>query len=439
MDFFKVKLLKKNRRSKSEDNPDQENVELVLESKNATCNESLGMEINGRKVDENVDGNENDEEDEDDDDFITNEVKRRLKELRKNSFMVLIPEETCQEEEEQEEEEEEETSSSEWREAEAEKVFPWFGFDALYNKYCERMLFFDKMSAQQLKEAELWNISTPSPRSTTKKLSLSLRNISLKNRDGFQEEQEQLHQPEEEDPYNNLETAYVAQICLTWETLHCQYMQLCQKMSSGIENSNSHCYAADAFQQFQVLLQRFIENEPFEQGSRVEIFARTRRSLPMLLQVPNFQGLDQKENAGNNSDSTVLAPDLLNIIQDSILTFHRFLRRDKEKSNHGLSLFKGNNNQDASSLHQVQASLCKKETKVKELSKKKSWKKKSWPTSPLEVELLLGLIDIKVISRVLRMAKISKEQLLWCEEKMSKISLFEKKLKRDATPILFPC
>nr|AFK40620.1 unknown [Lotus japonicus] len=30
---------------------------------------------------------------EDDDDFITNEVKRRLKELRRNSFMVLIPEE----------------------------------------------------------------------------------------------------------------------------------------------------------------------------------------------------------------------------------------------------------------------------------------------------------------------------------------------------------
>lgn len=80
-----------------------------------------------------------------------------------------------------------------------------------------------------------------------------------------------------------------------------------------------------------------------------------------------------------------------------------------------------------------------KEIKVKELSKKKSWKKKSWPSSPSQVELLLGLIDIKVVSRVLRMARISKEQLLWCEEKMSKIDLSENKLRRNASPILFPC
>jgi len=80
-----------------------------------------------------------------------------------------------------------------------------------------------------------------------------------------------------------------------------------------------------------------------------------------------------------------------------------------------------------------------KEVRVKELSKKKSWKKKSWPSSPPEVELLLGLIDIKVVSRVLRMARISKEQLLWCEEKMSKIDLSENRLRRDGSPIFFPC
>lgn len=57
-----------------------------------------------------------------------------------------------------------------------------------------------------------------------------------------------------------------------------------------------------------------------------------------------------------------------------------------------------------------------KEIKVKELSKKFSWKKKSWPSTQSEVELLLGLVDIKVVSRVLRMVRISKEQLLWCGE-----------------------
>jgi hypothetical protein len=77
------------------------------------------------------------EAEDDDDDFITNEVKRRLKELRRNGFMVLIPEdESCAEEEE-----EGETSSIEWRDVEAEETRQWWcGFDAVYDKYCERML-----------------------------------------------------------------------------------------------------------------------------------------------------------------------------------------------------------------------------------------------------------------------------------------------------------
>ena len=93
------------------------------------------------------------EEDDDDDDFFTNEVKSRLKELRRKNFMVLIPEESCPEDEEEEEEEdEEEASSGEWRESEVEDRYPWCGFDTLYDKYCERMQFFDKMIIQLKKE-----------------------------------------------------------------------------------------------------------------------------------------------------------------------------------------------------------------------------------------------------------------------------------------------
>jgi hypothetical protein len=81
-----------------------------------------------------------------------------------------------------------------------------------------------------------------------------------------------------------------------------------------------------------------------------------------------------------------------------------------------------------------------KEAKVKELlKKKKGWKSKTWPGTMEEVQLLFALIDIKVVSRVLRMGKLSKEQLLWCEEKMSKVDLTENRLRRDGSPILFPC
>lgn len=79
-----------------------------------------------------------------------------------------------------------------------------------------------------------------------------------------------------------------------------------------------------------------------------------------------------------------------------------------------------------------------KRLKLKELSKKKSLKK-SWPSSHGEVELLLSLIDAKIVSRVLRMARITKEQLLWCEDKMQKVNLSNGKLHRDPSPVLFPC
>lgn len=403
-------------------------------------NAEVGVEIKPTPVEETKKESGHDESkangadssgeiEEDDDEFITNEVKRRLKELRRNSFMVLIPEESHPEDEE--------TSSEEWRESEVEDRYPWCGFDTLYEKYCERMLFFDKMIAQLMKEPGSLNSSNPSPRSASKKLASTLRNLSFKRHEELQEGE--LLQQAQDDPHQGLEIAYVAQICLTWEALHCQYTQLSQKISSQPENITCYSHAAQRFQQFQVLLQRFIENEPFELGHRVEIYARSRYSLPMLLQVPSFQDTEQKnveEEEGSNPP--VLAADLISVIGSSIMTFCLFLKTDKKKLG-VLNLF-GGHNQVESSLQQIQASLDKKEAKLKELrKKKKGWKKKSWPETREEVDLLFALVDIKVVSRVLRMVKISKEQLLWCEEKMSKIDIPESKLQRDASPVLFPC
>lgn len=54
----------------------------------------------------------------------------------------------------------------------------------------------------------------------------------------------------------------------------------------------------------------------------------------------------------------VLAPDLIRIIENSILTFHLFLKRDKKKSSGVINLF-GNQNQLATPLQQVQSTLDK--------------------------------------------------------------------------------
>ncbi|KAI7986095.1 hypothetical protein LOK49_LG14G02277 [Camellia lanceoleosa] len=346
MDFFKVKKFRKAHKPNPEKESEDEPVPQPEEPKN-----DKGDEV-GKPA--NVDPSA--EAEDDDDDFITNEVKRRLKELRRNSFMVLIPEESGMEGEE-EEEEEAETSSSELRDVEAEGQQPWCGIDAVYGKYCDQMLFFDRLSAQQLNE--------------------------------------------------------VAQVCLTWEALHSHYTQLSQKISCQPENSTCYNHSAQQFQQFLVLLQRYIENEPFEQGFRAEIYARSRNSMPKLLQVPNIQEFNSH--------------------------FPPFPEDGQEKSSGVKNLF-GGQNQLATPLQQIKSALEKKEMKLKELQKRmKGWKKKSWPATQEEAELLLGLIDVKVMSRVLRLVRITKEQLFWCEEKMKKLDLSDGKLQRDPSPILFPC
>jgi hypothetical protein len=131
--------------------------------------------------------------------------------------------------------------------------------------------------------------ATPSPRSASKKLPSPLRCLSLKKFEEPDDETEHLQQPGH-DPYQDIETAYAAQICLTWEALHCQYNQLSQKIACQPDNPTCYNHSAQQFQQFQVLLQRFIENEPFEEGLRAEIYARSRSTFPLLLQVPNIKG-----------------------------------------------------------------------------------------------------------------------------------------------------
>lgn len=54
------------------------------------------------------------------------------------------------------------------------------------------------------------------------------------------------------------------------------------------------------------------------------------------------------------------------------------------------------------------------------------------------MEILMSLIDLKVVSRVLRMSEIIEGQLHWCEEKMSKVRILEGELQRDSSPLLFP-
>ncbi|XP_073303832.1 uncharacterized protein [Primulina huaijiensis] len=424
MDFFKLKKFRNAHK------PDDKNVNHDQPVRQPEELRNGDGDVLGKSV--HVDST-NAEMEDDDDDFITNEVKKRLKELKRNSFMVLIPEESSPVDED-EEEEEGGTSACEWRDVEAEGRQFWSGFDAVYDIYCERMLFFDRSIAQQLLEVGSQSLSTPPPRSSSRKLSSPLGCLSLRKFEGLKEENKHLQQPFN-DPLQELETAYVAQTCLAWEVLHCQYTQLNQKISSQPESSTSYNYSAQQFQQFQVLLQRFIENEPFEVGLRPEIYFRARKSLPKLLQVPKIQGFDGQNTGEDASDIMVLASDFTRIMECSILSFLQFVKMDKKKSSSSRNLF-GTQNQMTTPVEQIQISLEKKAMKLKELRKRsKGYKKKSRE----DMDMVLGVVDVKVMSRVLRKTKISKEQLFWCEEKMKKLIIADGKLQRDPSPLIFPC
>ena len=66
----------------------------------------------------------------------------------------------------------------------------------------------------------------------------------------------------------DLETVYVGQTCLSWEALHWQYRKFWEAALYGLEQDLFYDHVADQFQQFQVFLQRFLDNDQFE-GPRI--------------------------------------------------------------------------------------------------------------------------------------------------------------------------
>lgn len=89
--------------------------------------------------------------------------------------------------------------------------------------------------------------------------------------------------------YSDLETIYVGQLSLSWEFLQWEYEKALEIWESDQYGERRFNEVAGEFQQFQVLLQRFIENEPF-QGPRVGNYVRNRYAMKNLLQVPVIRG-----------------------------------------------------------------------------------------------------------------------------------------------------
>ncbi|CAA2976831.1 DUF1666 domain-containing [Olea europaea subsp. europaea] len=297
----------------------------------------------------------------------------------------------------------------------------------VFQKYDEEMFFLDRISAQKLQETESIRSIQACPRSMSDRI---VHRLSTKN-----EWSSDFHH----NPYHELEAAYVAQICLTWEALNWNYKYF-QRLRASRRDLDPGCPAltAQQFQQFQVLVQRYIENEPYENGRRPEIYARVRRLAPKLLQVPEYRDyLEEKREEGVSS--RISSNSFLEVMEEAIRTFMNFLKADRE--NHCqifAALLRRNlrGSVDATLVLLQKKVNKKKKAKLNEL--RRSCLRKRILGADEEMEILMALIDVKVVSRVLRMKDLNDEQLHWCENKMSKVKVSDGKLQRDSSPLFFP-
>ncbi|KAJ6926905.1 hypothetical protein NC651_011105 [Populus alba x Populus x berolinensis] len=250
--------------------------------------------------------------------------------------------------------------------------------------------------------------------------------------------------------HNDLEVVYVGQLCLSWEILHWQYEKALELWDSDPYGMRLYNEVAGEFQQFQVLLQRFIENEPFE-GPRVQNYIKNRCVLRNLLQVPVIRedSMKDKKARGKGKDGDSITSDMLvEIMEESIRIFWQFVRSDKDADN---VISKGRKGtqiepQDPTELElltEVRTSLQKKEKRLKDIWRSgncilKKFQKHQGDNSD-QVLCFFSQVDINLVSRVLNMSKVTTDQLLWCHNKLSKINFINRKIHVEHSFLLFPC
>lgn len=376
-----------------------------------------------------------DYDDDEDHDFFIEKLRSEIRRLRGGNLSV-IPEESESDLAESsvwgsESGASMEDSPSSFRKTEPEED----SIEAFYEKYSERIRCLDKLNSQQTYAlGVLQSHETRKPKGVTSRLKRYILNKPAVT-DGSQESLKRVQQ--------DLETVYVGQTCLSWEALQWQYRKFREAALCGSEQDLFYDRVADQFQQFQVLLQRFLENEQFE-GPRILNYVKSRCTWSSLLQVPLVKG--SMKEVGTEAN-TITAAQLVSILEESIMIFWDFVRSDKHKSlgQHQMLNFlcvsqEVEDPNDSTLLHSMRRSVHCKELKVRELQRRgRCLIKRLDPVARGEgIEILMALVDIKLVSRVLRMSRITTDHLQWCQKRLGKLSIRKGKVHRARGTVLFP-
>ncbi|XP_020575667.1 uncharacterized protein LOC110021495 [Phalaenopsis equestris] len=245
----------------------------------------------------------------------------------------------------------------------------------------------------------------------------------------------------------DLETVYVGQICLSWEFLRWQYEKLHKLTYSDPFISHQYNKVAAEFQQFIVTLQRFVENEMF-QGPRLANYVKQRCLLRNLLQLPVFKEDSLKDKLEKGKEEDVINSEMLeDIMQEAMGVFGEFVKAEKYETTRFLKgLFENHVELQVPSDYElmvdIQACLKNKKKKLKNLMNAsncivKMLKRRQEGRS--NQDLFFTEVDLQIVSRVLKMSRITSDQLIWCQKKLNKITFSGKKVHRESSFLQFPC
>ncbi|KAJ6734696.1 hypothetical protein OIU79_001880 [Salix purpurea] len=221
--------------------------------------------------------------------------------------------------------------------------------------------------------------------------------------------------------HNDLEVVYVGQLCLSWEILHWQYEKTLELWDS----------------------------DPY--GPRVENYIKNRCVLRNLLQVPVIREdsmKDKKARRKGKDDDSITSDVLVQIMEESIRIFWRFVRSDKDAQN---VISKGRKGtqvepQDPTELElltEVRTSFQKKERRLKDILRSGNCILRKFQKHPEDNSnqalYFFSQVDMRLVARVLSMSRVTTDQLLWCHNKLSKINFVSRKIHVEPSFLLFPC
>ncbi|OMO79040.1 Ribosomal protein L34Ae [Corchorus capsularis] len=254
----------------------------------------------------------------------------------------------------------------------------------VYKSYSDKMKKLDILNSQTMHAISLLQLKDSVQSSTSGKSSApTIKSLCSQNAWPFIKQRKHETDPATKlirDLQKDFETVYVGQVCLSWEILHWQFEKVKELLECDSHGTRQFNQVAGELQLFQVLVQRFLENEPFQARPRVENYVKNRSSVRHFLQVPVIKDdCSKKYKAGDGKEDAAVSIEMLtDTIEESMHVFWEFIKADKDEANAisktpQQAQVAPHDPIDLELLIDVRTDLQKKERRLKEIQRNKTF------------------------------------------------------------------